>query len=83
MWSVFAIMLIVLSSFAIEQIQQMFVTQEAAEVVNSVKEGGFLSRYWSYIALFISEGLAFVPSKFSGIAQSIFEIGKRLFSKSE
>jgi hypothetical protein len=41
----------------------------------------FLQNYWAYIALGISEALAFVPSKYSGIAQAALKILSAIFTK--
>jgi hypothetical protein len=42
----------------------------------------FLQEHWAVAALILSEVLAFIPSKFSGIAQSIVSILNAIFSKS-
>jgi hypothetical protein len=82
-WFVFVVSLIVLSSFALPQVQQMFLSSEPLIAEQSVKSIGFFEKYWAFIALAASELLAFVPTKFSGIAHAVFKIGSSLFGKSK
>ena len=42
----------------------------------------FITEHWAVAALILSEVLAFVPEKFSGIAKSIISILNAIFSKS-
>jgi hypothetical protein len=53
------------------------------DLMQSAKQSeanSWVSQYWSYIALLASEVLAFVPSRFNGLAHAILSIGNSLFS---
>lgn len=46
-----------------------------------VREQAKIFEYWPYIALVVSEVLAFLPQKVSGIAQAVFSVLNSLFTK--
>lgn len=42
----------------------------------------WLSSNWTIVALFVSESLAFLPAKFSGIAKAAFTVVSAIFGRS-
>jgi hypothetical protein len=41
----------------------------------------WLEKYWPFVALVISEALAFIPAPINGIIQGILKIGNAIFKK--
>jgi hypothetical protein len=73
----FALMAIFFLAVCTLGLAQNPATQEPA----LVKLPAWMSTNWSIVALFVSEAMAFLPQKFSGIARSVFSVVAAVFGK--
>jgi len=65
----------------IDNTQIVNIGSDVLKQSGSSAAAGWLAEYWVYIALIASEALAFIPTKFSGLAHAVLQIGQSLFGK--
>jgi len=83
-WILVLASILAFSAFVPAPMENTQIVNIGADIVqpsNSAAAAGWLSRYWELIALIASEALAFIPTKFNGLAHAVLVVGQSLFGK--